>query len=220
MKRNTGYIGLGILLVLVGVLFLLQNFGVFGTFNNLVWIVLFGLAGLAFLAVFVSNTQQWWPVIPGFTLLGLAGTIAVTSQPEAIQRGVINAGTLGGALFLGAIGLSFWVIYLTHREHWWAIIPGGTLITLALVAGLADSLPGEASGGVFFLGLAITFALIYLLPTPHGRMVWAWIPALVLAIMGVMLIGTMGQFINFMWPAILIVLGAFFLYRAFVVRKA
>ena len=38
-------------------------------------------------------------------------------------------------MFLGTIGLSFWVIYLTRRDFWWAVIPGGALMTLALVAG-------------------------------------------------------------------------------------
>ena len=34
-------------------------------------------------------------------------------------------GAWGGALFLGSIGLAFWVIYFVRRDFWWAVIPGG-----------------------------------------------------------------------------------------------
>ena len=34
----------------------------------------------------------------------------------------------GGALFLGCIGIAFWVIYLADRARWWGIIPGGVLL--------------------------------------------------------------------------------------------
>ena len=79
MKSSRGYIGLGILLVVLGLLFLLQNFDLFNinVLGDLIWGVLFGAAGLVFLWVFVSNLEgNWWAVIPGFTLLGLAGPVA------------------------------------------------------------------------------------------------------------------------------------------------
>jgi len=88
--------------------------------------------------------------------------------------------TLGGVLFLAAIGLAFWVIYFTKRELWWAVIPGGAMFTLALVAGLESVFEGAEMGGVFFLGLGLTFVLLYFVPTPQGRMKWALIPAAVL----------------------------------------
>ncbi|MCX6028626.1 MAG: hypothetical protein NT169_04895 [Chloroflexi bacterium] len=210
MKSQKGYIGLGILLVAVGILFLLQNFNVLGPFENLVWVLLFGAGGLAFLFVVLTNHEHWWAVIPGFTLLGLAALIGFGE----------HLGALGGALFLGAIGLSFWVIYAMRREFWWAVIPGGTLLTLAVVAALGEVIPGEVVGGIFFLGLAATFGLVYLLPTPRGRMKWAWIPAAVLGIMGLLLIVTLGGWINIIWPIALIAAGAYVLYRTFVGRRS
>ena len=100
MKSSRGYIGLGILLVVLGLLFLLQNFDLFNinVLGDLIWGVLFGAAGLVFLWVFASNLEgNWWAVIPGFTLLGLAGLVAFGDF----------LGEAGAALFLGAIGLSF-----------------------------------------------------------------------------------------------------------------
>ena len=123
MKGSRGYIGLGILLIALGVLSLVGDLGVFSfaDVGDLIWGLLFGVAGLAFLAAFLTDTyERWWAAIPGLTLCGLAVLIVFGDR----------LGASGGALFLAAIGLSFWVIYLVRREFWWAIIPGGALITL------------------------------------------------------------------------------------------
>ena len=208
MQNTKGYIALGVLLVAVGILFLLQNFGVFGLFAHLVWVVLFGAGGLAFLWVFLNNREQWWAIIPGFTLLGIAGLIGLGEY----------LGAWGGALCLLAIGLSFWVIYAVKRDFWWAVIPAGTLTTLAVVVAVADS-AGELAGGLFFLGLAATFGLVYLLPTPQGRMKWAWIPALVLAALGVVVLAATSRAFNYIWPAALVLVGGYLVLRAFTGRK-
>lgn len=205
MKSGRAYLGVGALLIVLGLLFLLQNFGVFGGLENVIWLVLFGAGGLAFLWVFFSNQEHWWAIIPGFTLLGLALLIGFGER----------LGAWGGALFLGAIGLSFWVIYLLHREHWWAIIPGGALVTLALVAGLSDVMPDEgmAIGGILFLGFALTFLLVYLAPTPQGRMKWALIPAGILGVMGVLMMLSLGGLVNYVVPLALILAGGLLVAR-------
>ncbi len=205
MGRGRAYLGVGALLIVLGLLFLLQNFGVFGGLENVIWLVLFGAGGLAFLWVFFSNQEHWWAIIPGFTLLGLALLIGFGER----------LGAWGGALFLGAIGLSFWVIYLLHREHWWAIIPGGALVTLALVAGLSDVMPDEgmAIGSILFLGFALTFLLVYLAPTPQGRMKWALIPAGILGVMGVLMMLSLGGLVNYVVPLALILAGGLLVAR-------
>lgn len=206
MKSNRSYILVGILLVVIGFLFLLQNFGVFGGLENLIWTILFGAGGVAFLGVFFSNQEHWWAIIPGFTLLGLAFLIGFGEY----------MGAWGGALFLGAIGLSFWVIYLLRRDFWWAIIPGGALMTLALVAGLSGVVQdddGMAIGGILFLGFALTFLLVYLAPTPQNRMRWALIPAGILGVMGVLFLLSLGGFINYALAVGLILVGGFLVVR-------
>jgi hypothetical protein len=129
-----------------------------------------------------------------------------------------SLGALGAALFLAAIGLSFWVIYFVRRDFWWAIIPGGALITLAVIAGLADSLPELMSGGILFLGLAATFGLVYLLSEPQERKRWALIPAGILAVMGLMLMLSLGNLINYLWAIALILGGGFLVARALMKR--
>lgn len=204
MKDNrTGAFAIGALLVALGVLFLLQNFGVFANIANLIWLVLFAAGGLVFLYVFATNQQQWWAVIPGFVLLGLAVLIGFGDR----------LGAWGPALFLGSIGLAFWVIFVVRREYWWALIPAGTLSTLAVVAALADQLPGEAVGGVLFLGLAATFGLVYILTGPASQQRWALIPAAILAVLGVLLTLSLGGLINYIWALALIGVGVYLLSR-------
>ena len=117
------------------------------------------------------------------SLLGsLSGRAATQPRPH----GVVGAWV--GAMFLGMIGLAFWIVYLTNHDHWWAIIPGGVMLTLAAVSAVAPFAGGFATGGLFFLGMGLTFALVGVIPTPQGRMTWAFIPAAVMGIMGLLVI--------------------------------
>lgn len=202
----------GILLIAAGVLFLLQNLGIFAV-GDYLWPFLFGTGGLVFLYVFLTDRANWWAIIPGFTLLGLAAMMALDQFAPQVGE------TWGAALFLGGIGLAFWVVYLTNREHWWAVIPGGVLFTIALVSGLSSILEGIETGGVFFLGLGLTFALLAFLPTPEGRMKWALIPAGVLLVMGLLITAATTAIINYLWPAALILGGIYLLFRAFSSRS-
>ncbi|MEK7785856.1 MAG: DUF5668 domain-containing protein [Chloroflexota bacterium] len=201
MKRNLNALW-GLLLIGLGVLYLLKNFGVLDGLE-FIWPLLFAVAGLAFLFVFFTNREHWWALIPGFTLLGLAAT---TGSQLLLSE---FPGEWSGAIFLGAIGLSFWAVYLARRDNWWAIIPGGVLLTLATTAAVSDRLEDVGTGGVFFLGLALTFALVFL----FTRMRWALIPSAALAVMGVLFYIGFENLINFFWPIVLIFVGLFLIIR-------
>lgn len=197
----------GSLLILAGVVFLLQNiigFPIGGVF----WGILFGIAGLVFVWVFISNKQQWWAVIPGFSLLGIGFTILVSSLLPRVGD------FISGTVILGGIALGFLVVYLVDRNNWWALIPGGVLLTLAVVAGLDNFISGEGVGAIFFLGMGLTFVLIALLPGTEGKMRWAWIPAGVLIFMSFVVMAAAGQIFGYIWPIALIGVGVFFVFRA------
>lgn len=205
MNNNRGYMGLGILLLIAGAVLLLQNLGIFGPIvTNLIWVLLFGLGGLAFLLVFFFNREHWWALIPGCTLLGLAVLIGFGDRLEAA----------GGAIFMAAIGLSFALIYLVRREHWWAIIPAGSLFSTAALILAADAGAEAASVGVLFLGLALTFLLVYLLPGERLERRWALIPSGVLAVLGFVSLISLSSLavMNYIWPVALIV-GGYLLWR-------
>ena len=214
MKRLETRILLGLLLIAGGILFLLDSLGVIGV-GAILWPALIGVASLVFLFVFLTAPQSnWWAAIPGFVLLGLSATIVLDELAPQVGE------TWGGSFFLGGIALAFWVIYLTNPENWWAVIPGGVLLTLALIAGLSEVMEGLEMGGVFFFGLGITFALLALLPTPTGRLTWALIPAIVLLVMGALITAAAAELINYVWPVALILGGLYLLYRAFGSRQS
>ena len=196
----------GILLVVVGALLLLQTFDVFDFLWDAAWAVLLIVSGACFMFVYVTQPRNWWSVIPGMALLGLGATVGL---------GIVGLdGLLGGSVFLAALSVAFWLVYLRERVHWWAIIPGGVLATLAIVAGVDGVVPWIETEGLFFFGLALTFGLVYLLPGLEGRQSWALIPAGVLFVIGVIVALATSSLLSFVWPIVLIVVGLFFVYRA------
>lgn len=212
--RNTAL--WGILLIGAGIVFLLQNMGWMGGFGDLIWTGLFGVGGLLFLYLFLSHrTEQWWAAIPGFTLLGLAAvTFLDNFGPAFVAR-------LTGSVFLGSIGLGFVMIYLANARMWWAIIPGGVMTTLAVVAGVDElhlyrfGFDGFDSGGIFFLGLGLTFLVLGLLSQRTGeQLTWAFIPAAVLIIMGVLIGTNWENLLNIVWPTVLIAIGGYWIWRS------
>jgi hypothetical protein len=166
------------------------------------------LAGIGFLGWFLSNRADWWAVIPGLVLIALA---LIVGLPVFFP----HLGAWLGALFLAAIGLSFWTVYLREPRLWWAVIPGGMFLTLAALSVLTAVLGGNWTGGVFFFGLGLTFLLLSILPTPQGRMTWAVYPGLGLLAFGLFITALSTPLFNYFWPAVLILFGIFFLARAF-----
>ena len=212
MKHLTSRILWGILLIVGGIIFMLENLGVVAL-GDLFWTVVFGVVGLAFLSVYVTNRQQWWSLIPGITLLAIAVIILLNFIFPNLE------GQWGGLVILGGIGVAFFLIYLTNPENWWAIIPGGVMVTLAVISSTDKFLPDLASGGLFFLGLGSTFALVAILPNKHSPMKWAYIPAGILGVMGLLMMATSVELINYIWPVALILAGLYLVLRTFLKKK-
>ena len=217
MRKNTGRILLSVILIIIGVAALLNNLGIISlpiviTGPNAIWALIFGLSALTFLFTFANDvTNNWWAIIPGMTLLGL--TVLVGGLfPAPLEN-------WSGAFFLGCIGLSFWIIFLVRRENWWAIIPGGTLVTVAIISGVAGTVNGFAVASTLFLGLAITFMVVYFFGNPGGiRMQWAVYPAIVLGIMGALFLFGAGGIINILTPVAIILAGGYLIFRAIAKR--
>ena len=201
----------GILLITVGILSLLSSLGIFVGGLDLFWALLFGAGGALFLYVFLSDRENWWAIIPGFVLISIGVLIALE---RFAPRGI---GDWGGVLVSSGIGFAFWAIYFVKREHWWAIIPGSVMLTIAIVVGLTSPLEnaGIDTGGVFLLGLGLTFGLLALLPSPQGRMKWALIPAAVLLVIGLLITTAAAELVQFIGPAALILVGLYLIFRMF-----
>ncbi len=204
MKRFDPRIIIGTVLILAGGLGFLQAFGFLRNASDVFWGIVFLVAGAAFLTMFASGFASggWWAAFPGFVLAGIGVLILL---PDSLNN-------IGGGVFLGAIGLSFWAVYLTGHDRWWAIIPGGVLFTLAVVSALPSNfIGGVDSGGVFFLGLALTFLLVALL----AGMRWAYWPAGVLGVFGAFLFfQSQIYLLSYIAAAALIGVGVFIILRS------
>lgn len=202
----------GILLIVGGALLLLDTFGIFKG-GALFWTIVAVVVGLLFIARYVSDHDHWWALIPGIMFLAIAATIGLNSFLPGFSDT-----NLSGTIVLGGIALSFLLVYLAERANWWAIIPAGVMATIAIVAVLDSQTSGLASGGIFFLGLGITFVLVAILPTSIGNMRWAWIPAGILGLMGFLILVAAENLINYIWPGVLILGGVWLIIRS-IIRK-
>ncbi len=201
----------GILLIAAGIFQLLDWLEIIpDNVLSYIWLVLFLASGLIFVIAYFTDRRHWWALIPGFTLLGLGFTISSSLVfADAI-------GDLGGSFFLGSMALGFWLIFALHRKQWWAGIPAGVLTTLAVVAGTDELTRGLDGGAVFFLGLGLTFLILYIVPAPRGRMTWPLIPAIILIIMGVLIGTDYVVALNYLGAIALIGVGAYLLVRSLI----
>ena len=90
-----------------------------------------GLVSLGFWMVYYVRRDFWWAIIPG----GAVGTTAVI----ALLANIVPAAETTALMLLG-IGLTFLVLYFLPEGRGrqpWAIIPGGILIIIAALTGIA-----------------------------------------------------------------------------------
>jgi hypothetical protein len=200
MKRFDYRILIGAALVLGGILMLLDRTGILKGATNLFWAGVLAVGAAIFLFWFFSDRSKWWAAIPGFTLAGMAASSLLLDRIG-----------WGGLAFLGGIGLGFLAVYFADRTRWWAIIPGGVLLTLGVTSVMTDVYGVMNSGGVFFVGLGITFVLVALL----AKMKWAFIPAAVLLLLGFFLGTPFEGALEYIWIGVLLVAGVILIISAF-----
>lgn len=196
----------GGLLIIIGVVVILENLEIV-RFGGLIWALILAIIGIGFLPVFISNKDNWWALIPAFTLLSVALAITLSNLWSE------DLGSLSGFIVLFGIGLSFLVIYLTNRTNWWAFIPFGVLFSIAVSVLLEPYLTDLVFVGVFFLGVGITFGVLSIIPTPQGKMNWAVVPAGVLFVLGLVFFFVSGDFFRIIAAALLIILGVYVIFR-------
>jgi hypothetical protein len=190
----------GGVLVLFGTLALLHSFVVvdyegiwWGTFFGLI----FGVTGAGFMMVLFQNrTTNWWAVIPGMTLIGLGALMVL-----AVLN--VKPDELLPAILMGCIGASFWIVYLLDRARWWAIIPGGAVLSIAIMLLFAQN--GSWPAVILFGGLAMSFGLVAITARPPERSrAWAWYPAVALVVLATIVVITAGPLPGIIWPIVLI----------------
>jgi hypothetical protein len=119
---------------------------------------------------------------------------------------------LVAAQVCAGLALAFGHIYLTARaERWWAILPGGFMLVLAVVVGASSYVAAtETLAALLFIGLGLVFFLLYLLDGKR-RQWWALIPGIVLVLFGVLALSAErvqqeGGLVRW-WPLVLVAVG-------------
>ena len=124
VRRNSNLVAFG--LIALGGLLFFGHSNLAGAFGASIPLVV----GLVFLYVYETQNRNIGFFIPGAILTGLGAGGFV-----AMLLG------LSGLIAVG-LGLGFLAVAYQHREHWWALIPGGILI----LAGLASIFSVHAVG--------------------------------------------------------------------------
>ncbi|MDA1330392.1 MAG: hypothetical protein O3B43_04935 [Chloroflexi bacterium] len=205
MERNNRVV-LGVLLIGAGVLLTLQQLNLIpGGWED----VIVGLAYLAgfvfFLTTFLSNRSQWWAALSTFIFLGLTLSRGI----ELFAPGLED---LGGAIFFLLMGLGFLTVFSLERSQWWAIIPGGVMLSLAALVAVEElgANIGFEPAGLLFIGMGVTFLALSAMKVEGQRLSWAIFPAIPLLLLG-LFVGLENEAVwAYVWPSLIILLGLYF----------
>ncbi len=205
-------------LALTGVVLLLFNFDLL-TFDVTAQYgagVTLALAAAGFFGGYMAKRANWWRLIPGWTLLALAGMAFLSMAPAVPSR------LIAAVLFLG-LACAFGNIYAVNRQdNWWAIIPGGFMLVVSVVTGLsalAERL--ETLGAALFVGMGLVFLVLSLALRTRSQW-WPLIPAVVLIWFGLFVFSPGDEQTRTLlrwWPAALVLIGLVLGWRAAVQRK-
>jgi hypothetical protein len=176
MKVNRSGLFWGLLLIGAGAMALGQQMGYIDQFSDpQLWIWTFALiSAIAIVEYVLSSFKQWGWLFPAGVFGGLAVTIALATNN-------VDTAAVATPLFVGLI-LPFAAAYLSDRaQNWWALIPGGVMLFLALVTLLVDSTGGEWVGALFLFMIAGTFLIVYL---NNKTRTWAVLVAYITGVLG------------------------------------
>jgi hypothetical protein len=157
MKINRSGLFWGLLLIGAGAVALAQQMGYIERFTNpQFWTWVFALVSLVAVVEYaLSGWKQWGWLFPAGVFGGLALVITLATND-------VGTAAVATPLFVGLL-IPFAAAYLTDRVHnWWALIPGGVMLFLALVTLLVDTVGGEWIGALFLLLIGLVFLAVYL----------------------------------------------------------
>ena len=194
----------GVMLFLMFVMLMVDN-----TRGEWIGFLFLFMIALSFFVVYLNNRTRQWALLVAYILFVLSIAPAMASFGGDVPA-------YFGSIFLLAVALPFFFVYFRFGEgNWWAIIPAGVMTTLAVIATLGiagwirDTQTGGFSNAILMGGLAATFAIVWL---RHAKP-WAKIVTIVLAALAVASV-FFASYSEIIWPAALILLGAYLLYTA------
>ncbi|EOD00043.1 hypothetical protein [Caldisalinibacter kiritimatiensis] len=197
---------LGLILILIGIGVLLLNT------NLLPKGVVLAAVGVAFLIGY-SNKKITGYLVSGLILIALGiGSIA--------NEFSFTTTDLSGPLFLWALGMAFLVIYFVKNIKGF-IYPGCILPAIGTFVLIQDMYDSDLLW-VFFLLIALSFFVVYLLEFRKQNVSWPLIPASVLAVISVIFFliseniisNDFWRIVSYIWPLLLVIAGVRIIYNS------
>ncbi len=176
MNINKSTLFWGILLIGGGILALADQLGYIENLSPTLWIFVFALVSLlGFFNYATSGFKQWSWLFPAGIFGGLAVMVALLNSH-------FDNPAIASALFFGLL-LPFAAAYLTDRtRNWWALIPGGVMLFIALTTLLVDNVGGEWIGALFLFLFGLAFLAVYF---NNRTRFWALIVAYVFGVLSI-----------------------------------
>ncbi|MCH7675711.1 hypothetical protein IH879_12260 [candidate division KSB1 bacterium] len=210
MDKNKQNLLIGGTLTFIGVFYLLSNLDII-RFNAEI------LVALAFLAVgdflfkkFIETKGVGWLIAA--SIASFVGVVILLESLPYFDDNYI------GTLVLWWIAALFAYGFFRNTEKWGFLIPAGIFFTIGGMVVLETLHFNDDGilGSLFFLGVGLTFGVLYLLRNEKNRLDWAKIPALCLISFSAFIYGVSSHsdFANFLFPILLIGLGVLLVFHA------
>jgi len=176
MNVNKSSLFWGLLLIIGGGVALAQQFGYMDQLPESAWMWVFALISLVALVSYItSGLKEWGWLFPAGVFGGLAVTVALATNN-------VDSAAAGSPLFFGLL-IPFAAAYLTDRtRNWWALIPGGVMLFLAMTTLLVDNVGGEWVGSLFLVLIGLSFLIVYLY---NRTRTWALLVAYILGVLSI-----------------------------------
>jgi len=185
-------------LIGAGMLFLIDRFAWAAGISNILWSLVFFAVTAVFVWLYRSDVVRWWwALFPAFA--ALAAALAVV------------AGNTGGLVLLALSGALALVVHFRDRRRRWALLAGGALLSLALMAFFELLFPPADNSWWLFLGLAVTFVALYF-RRAQGSGSRYLIAAVALGAMSLLALFT-GRIVETLIAVVLLASGALLLWR-------
>lgn len=211
MSKKKDYT-VGMVLIVIGVLFLLSNLVKVSIMDNVLILV-----GAGFLIGYYSKRNTGYLI---------AGTIILAiGVGQIVDSYNLVPFDTSGFTFLVTLGIAFLILYFTKNIRGF-IYPGFFLIAIGLFTLINDGY-GYDIPWAFTLFIGVAFYFIYLIETKRLGQNWPLIPGTILIVISVMLYliledvitTSIWETLSYVWPALLILAGLKIIYNNIKIKR-
>ena len=168
------------------------------------------IIAIPFIVVYMRDRGQWWALIPAYVMIVVAAMLLLSET--TLLRDAFQ-----GTFILTAIALPFLVVYLRNRAQWWALIPAYVLLSIGimLLLGELGVLSDFLVPAYVMFVIAIPFFVVYI---RNPKQWWPLIPGGIMAAIGLSFL--MVEAFQYVFPAVVILVGLWILIRSFTRKEA